>query len=47
MEDMHYPKVGETLYHMRPENGLHIYIDKRPEFQKSYAFLPPITAAWT
>ena len=33
-----YPRVGETLYHEVLDNGLHIYVDRRPEFQKSFAF---------
>ena len=33
-----YRQVGETLYHSQLENGLHIYVDVKPEFSKSYAF---------
>lgn len=33
-----YPKLGETLYHTRLDNGLHIYVDVKPAFAKSYAF---------
>lgn len=38
MEQKHYPRVGETLYHDVLENGLHIYVDPKPEFGKYYAF---------
>ena len=38
MVSKEYPRIGETLYHAQLENGLHIYVDRRPEFQKSYAF---------
>lgn len=33
-----YPKVGETIAHAQLDNGLHIYVDQKPGFQKSYAF---------
>ena len=33
-----YPRVGETLYHAELENGLHVYVDVKPEFSKSFAF---------
>ena len=33
-----YRRVGETLYHAQLENGLHIYVDVKPEYNKSYAF---------
>lgn len=38
MEKKQYPRVGETLYHEVLENGLHIYVDPKPEFGKYYAF---------
>ncbi|MGM9607722.1 MAG: EF-P 5-aminopentanol modification-associated protein YfmH [Oscillospiraceae bacterium] len=38
MEEKKYPRVGETLYHEVLENGLHIYVDPKPEFGKYYAF---------
>ena len=38
MVSRQYPRVGETLFHAELEDGLHIYVDRRPEFQKSYAF---------
>ena len=47
MVSKEYPRIGEKIYHAELPNGLHIYVDRRPEFQKSYAFLPPTTAAWT
>ena len=33
-----YPQIGESLYHAELENGLHVYVDVRPEFSKSFAF---------
>ena len=33
-----YPQVGEKLYHAELENGLHVYVDVKPEFSKSFAF---------
>jgi predicted Zn-dependent peptidase len=30
--------VGETVYHEVLENGLHVYVDPKPEFGKYYAF---------
>lgn len=38
MEMKEYPRVGEKLYHDVLENGLHIYVDPKPEFGKYYAF---------
>ena len=38
MEQREYPRVGETLYHEVLENGLHIYVDPKPEYGKFYAF---------
>ncbi len=38
MEQKNYPRVGETLYHQVLENGLHIYVDPKPEFGKYFAF---------
>ena len=38
MVSKEYPRIGETMLHARLENGLHIYVDQKPEFQKSYAF---------
>lgn len=33
-----YGRIGETLYHAVLENGLHIYVDRKPDYAKSYAF---------
>ncbi len=33
-----YPRIGERMYHTVLENGLHVYVDAKPDFQKSYAF---------
>ena len=33
-----YPRIGESLYHGELVNGLHVYVDVKPEFSKSYAF---------
>ena len=38
MVSKEYPRIGETIFHAELPNGLHIYVDRRPEFQKSYAF---------
>lgn len=33
-----YDRIGESLFHAVLENGLHIYVDVKPEYAKSYAF---------
>ena len=33
-----FPRVGERVYHQVLENGLHVFVFPKPEFQKSYAF---------
>lgn len=38
MEKLQYRRLGETLYHTVLENGLHIYVDPRPEFQKTFPY---------
>ncbi|NCE64304.1 insulinase family protein [Pseudoflavonifractor sp. 524-17] len=38
MDKKTYSRVGEALWHTRLDNGLHIYVDVKPDFQKSYAF---------
>ena len=38
MVSKQYPRLGETVFHEILPNGLHIYVDRRREFQKSYAF---------
>ena len=38
MEEKKYPRLGESLWHTVLPNGLHIYVDRKPGFQKSYAF---------
>lgn len=38
MVSKEYPRIGERIYHCVLENGLNIYVDKKPGFQKSYAF---------
>ncbi|OUQ57502.1 peptidase M16 [Flavonifractor sp. An112] len=38
MVSKQYPSLGETVFHEILENGLHIYVDRRRDFQKSYAF---------
>lgn len=38
MEQRNYPRVGERLYHTVLDNGLHIYVDPKPEFGKYFAF---------
>jgi len=38
MEEKKYAQVGESLYHTVLPNGLAVYVDRKPGFQKSYAF---------
>ena len=38
MVSKQYPRLGETVFHEILENGLHIYVDRRQNFQKSFAF---------
>ena len=38
MEKTFYPAVGETVWHGRLPNGLHIYVDERPSHSKQFAF---------
>ena len=38
MEKREYPRLGETVWHTVLPNGLHVYVDAKPGFQKSYAF---------
>lgn len=38
MVNKEYPKIGEQVIHAELENGLHIYVTPKPDFQKSYAF---------
>lgn len=33
-----YGRVGEKLFHATMENGLHVYVDVKPEYAKSFAF---------
>ena len=38
MEQKRYEKLDETVFHSVLPNGLHIYVDVRPDFTKKYAF---------
>ena len=38
MNRMDFPRVGERMYQEVLENGLHVFVFPKPEFQKSYAF---------
>ncbi len=38
MTDKAYPRLRETMSCTTLENGLHVYVDAKPGFQKSYAF---------
>ncbi|MCI2106249.1 MAG: insulinase family protein [Intestinimonas sp.] len=38
MTEKQYDRVEETLFHDMLQNGLHIYVDRKPGFAKSYAF---------
>ena len=33
-----YPRIGEQVYHEVLENGLHVFVNAKPEYGKSYAF---------
>ena len=33
-----YPRIGEQVYHEVLENGLHVFVNAKPEHGKSYAF---------
>ena len=33
-----YPRIGETVYEEVLDNGLHVFVFPKPEFEKSYAF---------
>ena len=47
MELLQFPRAGEKIFHEVLENGLNVFVFPKPEFQKSYAFSPPATAART
>ncbi len=38
MEQRNYPQIGEQVFHAVLENGLHIYVDPKPEYGKYFAF---------
>ncbi len=38
MNTKEYTRIGETVFSARLDNGLHIYVDVKPEFSKSFAF---------
>ncbi len=38
MEQREYSRIGERLFHTVLDNGLHIYVDQKPEFGKYFAF---------
>ena len=38
MNRKEYPRMGETVFSDRMDNGLTVYVDVKPDFQKSYAF---------
>ena len=38
MNRMEYPRMGETVFSARLDNGLTMYVDVKPSFQKSFAF---------
>ncbi|NBI66232.1 insulinase family protein [Pseudoflavonifractor sp. 60] len=38
MEKLNFPRVGETMYHEKLENGLNVFVFPKPAFQKGYAF---------
>ena len=38
MDKTFYPALGETVWHKKLSNGLHIYVDSKPEYGKQFAF---------
>ena len=38
MEKTFYPALGETVWHKKLSNGLHVYVDPKPEYGKQFAF---------
>lgn len=38
MNRKEYPRMGETVFSSRLDNGLTVYVDVKPSFQKSFAF---------
>ena len=38
MNRKEYPRIGERVFSARLDNGLTVYVDVKPDFQKSYAF---------
>ena len=38
MQQHNFPRIGEQMYHQVLENGLHVFVIPKPDFQKSYAF---------
>ena len=38
MEQKRYESLGETVFHTVLENGLHVYVDPRPDYSKQFAF---------
>lgn len=38
MQQMKYPRLGENCWYEKLENGLSVYVIKRPGFEKQYAF---------
>lgn len=38
MQQQNFSRIGEKMYHQVLENGLHVFVIPKPEFQKSYAF---------
>lgn len=38
MEKTFYPALGESVWHKQLSNGLHIYVDEKPEYGKQFAF---------
>ena len=38
MNHKEYPRIGERVFSARLDNGLTVFVDVKPDFQKSYAF---------
>ena len=38
MKKKEYSRLGESVFHEVLDNGLHVFVNRKPDFQKSYAF---------
>lgn len=47
MEQIHYDRLQETLYHEVLDNGLKVYVLPKPGFKRLMPLLRPNTVRWT